>query len=48
MAGTLPAGPFGSLRLAGADVAFYVIPFDKDGALQAPATAEPVGERRRR
>jgi len=37
--GTLPAGPFGSLRLAGHDVPFYVIPFDKDGALQAPATA---------
>ena len=40
MAGTLPAGPFGSLRLAGHDVPFYVIPFDKDGALQAPATAD--------
>ena len=39
MVGTLPAGPFGSLRLAGHDVPFYVIPFDKDGALQAPATA---------
>ena len=39
MGGTLPAGPFGSLRLAGHDVPFYVIPFDKDGALQAPATA---------
>jgi hypothetical protein len=37
--GILPAGPFGSLRLAGYDVPFYVIPFDKDGALQAPATA---------
>src|SRR5215467_8564058 len=37
--GTLPAGPFGSLRLAGHDVPFYVIPFDKDGALQASATA---------
>jgi hypothetical protein len=39
MAGTLPAGPFGSLRLGGRDAPFYVIPFDKDGALQAPATA---------
>jgi hypothetical protein len=39
MAGTLPAGPFDSLRLAGQDVPFYMIPFDKDGALQAPATA---------
>ena len=36
---TLPAGPFGSLRLAGHDVPFYAIPFDKDGVLQAPATA---------
>jgi hypothetical protein len=40
VAGTLPAGPFGSLRLAGREVPFYVIPFDKDGALQAPATAD--------
>lgn len=39
MAGTLPAGPFGSLRLAGQDVPFYMIHFDKDGTLQAPATA---------
>lgn len=39
MAGALPAGPFGSVRLAGADVPLYVIPFDKEGVLQAPATA---------
>lgn len=39
MAGALPAGPYGSMRLAGDDVPFYVIPFDKDGVLQAPATA---------
>jgi hypothetical protein len=39
MAGTLPAGPFGTLPLAGGNVPFYVIPFDKDGTLQAPATA---------
>jgi pimeloyl-ACP methyl ester carboxylesterase len=39
MAGTLPAGPFGTLPLAGRNVPFYVVPFDKDGILQAPATA---------
>jgi hypothetical protein len=39
MAGTLPAGPFGTLPLAGGKAPFYVIPFDKDGTLQAPATA---------
>ena len=39
MAGTLPAGPFGTLPLAGRNVPFYVVPFDKDGFLQAPATA---------
>jgi hypothetical protein len=39
MAGTLPAGPFGTLPLASGNAPFYVIPFDKDGTLQAPATA---------
>jgi len=39
MAGTLPAGPFGRLGLGGHDVPYYVIPFDKEGVLQAPATA---------
>lgn len=36
----LPAGPYEMLSLGERKVPLYVIPFDKDGVLQAPKTAE--------
>jgi hypothetical protein len=39
MSGTLPPGPFEALSVAGESVPSYVIPFDRDGVLQAPLTA---------
>lgn len=39
MAGTLPPGPLEMLQVGAERVPLYVLPFDKDGALQAPLTS---------